>query len=179
MTFAIIDKTVYAKAKARVTEPGKIPPPEERMYSCMMGSLMLPVSLFWFAWTANSDIHWIVPILSGIPFGWGLVLLFVRKDLLCFNTFANIILQLGTSCYLIDSYQALNAASAIAANSLLRYLFAAAFPLFTTQLFDKIGVGWACSLLGFLSIAMLPIPFILYKWGPSLRSRSAYKMGNF
>lgn len=75
--FAIVDKTIYAKAKARVSVPGMIPPPEERMYSAMIGSILLPISLFWFAWTARSDVHWIVPILAGWPFGCGLVLLFV------------------------------------------------------------------------------------------------------
>ena len=80
---------------------------------------------------------------------------------------------------MIDAYKALNAASAIAANSLLRYMLAAAFPLFTVQMYNKLGVDWAASLLGFISVAMLPIPWILYRWGPFLRRRSAYEMGNF
>ena len=81
VTFAIVDKTIYAKAKARVTVKGKIPPPEERLYVCMMGSIMLPISLFWFAWSSKSSVHWIVPVLAGWPFGWGLVLLFVSQPL--------------------------------------------------------------------------------------------------
>lgn len=35
--------------------------------------------------------------------------------------------------YLVDTYQALNGASAIAANGFLRYGLAFAFPLFTLQ----------------------------------------------
>jgi len=35
--------------------------------------------------------------------------------------------------YLVDTYQAMNGASAIAANGLLRYILGAAFPLFTLQ----------------------------------------------
>lgn len=81
VTFAIIDKTIYARAKARVKESGKIPPPEERLYACMLGSFMLPISLFWFAWTSRPSVHWIVPVLAGWPFGWGLVLLFVSLSL--------------------------------------------------------------------------------------------------
>jgi hypothetical protein len=34
--------------------------------------------------------------------------------------------------------------------------------------------AWALSLFGFISVAMLPIPFILFKWGPSLRARSKH-----
>jgi len=66
ITFAIIDLTIYAKAKARVKEAGKIPPPEERLYSCMVGSIMLPIALFWFAWSAAHQHHWILPVLAGI-----------------------------------------------------------------------------------------------------------------
>lgn len=85
ITFVVVDSTIYAKAKRRVVGEGKIPPPEERLYSCMIGSIMMPISLFWFAWTANSgDIHWIVPVLAGVPFGWGLVLLFVSSWLIFF-----------------------------------------------------------------------------------------------
>lgn len=80
--FAVVDKTIYAKAKARVTDPGKIPPPEERLYVCMMGSFLLPASLFWFGWTSKTSVHWIVPVIAGWPFGCGLVLLFVSNVVL-------------------------------------------------------------------------------------------------
>ena len=45
-TFVVIDKTLYAEAKARAP-PGKPPPPEERLYVSMLGSVGIPVSLFW------------------------------------------------------------------------------------------------------------------------------------
>jgi DHA1 family multidrug resistance protein-like MFS transporter len=38
--------------------------------------------------------------------------------------------------------------------------------------YHKLGVGWASSLLGFLSVAFIPIPFLLYKYGETLRKRS-------
>ncbi len=46
ITFVLIDKTLYAKAKERTPE-GKMPPPEERLYISMLGSLGIPISLFW------------------------------------------------------------------------------------------------------------------------------------
>ena len=81
--------------------------------------------------------------------------------------------------YLIDTYGALYAASALAANGLLRYTFGAAFPLFTFQMYSALGIAWAGSLLGFISLLLLPIPWVLYKWGPSLRARSFYKTEAF
>ena len=205
MTFAILDRTLYAKARAKA-EPGKMPPPEERLYTSMLGSLGIPVGLFWwvdnnpasefsfltnirmhllihkcvkrFAWTAQPSIHWIVPILAGIPFGWGIVCLFVSIILTALK-YMLIIPKLGTMTYLIDTYQALNAASAVAANGLLRYTFGAVFPLFTLPMYSKLGIAWAGSLLGFISLLLLPIPWVLYRWGPYLRSRSSYETGDF
>jgi DHA1 family multidrug resistance protein-like MFS transporter len=38
-------------------------------------------------------------------------------------------------------------------------------------MYHNLGVGWASSLLAFLSIAFIPIPFILYKYGETLRKK--------
>jgi MFS family permease len=89
-------------------------PPEARLPLCMLGSIFLPVGLFWFAWTNYPNIHWLVSIIATAPFGFGMVLVF-----------------LGTLNYLIDAY-VIYAASVLAANSVLRSLFGASFPLFTT-----------------------------------------------
>lgn len=73
-TFGIFDATLYAKASAKAD--GK-PAPEHRLYSAMLGSVLLPVGLFWFAWAPGRDVHWIVPVLAGVPFGWGCLTIFV------------------------------------------------------------------------------------------------------
>jgi hypothetical protein len=83
-------------------------------------------------------------------------------------------IQLGGMTYLLDTYEALYGASAVAANGLLRYSFGAAFPMFTLQIYEKLGLGWAISLLDFIGLALLPIPFLLYKFGPILRARSTF-----
>jgi hypothetical protein len=92
-------------------------PPEERLFSAMLGGFLLPIGLFWFAWTARSDVHWISPVLATIPFGIGNMLVFCSCIL-----------------YLIDAYGPLAGASAAAANGLLRYVLGAVFPLFTVQM---------------------------------------------
>lgn len=89
-------------------------PPEARLPPALVGSICLPVGLFWFAWTNSPSIHWIVSIIGTVPFGFGMVLVF-----------------LSVMNYLIDAY-VLYAASVLAANSVLRSLFGAAFPLFTS-----------------------------------------------
>jgi hypothetical protein len=41
-----------------------------------LGAPFLSVSMFWLGWTARSSIHWIVPVLAGIPFGIAYLLIF-------------------------------------------------------------------------------------------------------
>lgn len=63
--------------------------------------------------------------------------------------------------YLPDAYPEY-AASVLAGNDFMRSSFGAGFPLFATGMYHNLGVGWASSTLGFLSVAFIPIPFVLY-----------------
>lgn len=76
--------------------------------------------------------------------------------------------------YSIDCFGPMSGASAMAANGILRYLAGAVFPLFSRQMYKSMGVGWATSLLGFVTVALMPVPWILLKYGPWLRSKSKY-----
>lgn len=46
-------------------------------------------------------------------------------------------------------------------------------------MYETLGIGWATSLLGFISIAMLPIPFVFFKFGPKIRAKSGYDTVKF
>ncbi|CAK7203188.1 hypothetical protein SEUCBS139899_005919 [Sporothrix eucalyptigena] len=151
----IIDKTLYARA-VRLSPTGRAAP-EHRLYSGMAGSIFLPIGLFWYAWASNPGGHWASLAASGIPFGLGAFVLF-----------------LSSIIYLVESYGAGAAASALAANGCIRYLLGAVFPLFTFQMYENLGIHWAGSLFAFLSLALLPIPWILFKYGHKLRARSRF-----
>jgi hypothetical protein len=73
--------------------------------------------------------------------------------------------------YLGDAYPEY-AASVYAGNDFMRSSFGAGFPLFAAAMYNKLGVGWASSLLGFLSILFIPIPFVLYIFGKKIRLQS-------
>ncbi|KAL1881044.1 hypothetical protein Plec18167_003586 [Paecilomyces lecythidis] len=153
--YMTIDMTLYARA-ARQAPNGR-PAPEHRLYAAMVGSIFLPIGLFWYAWEAHQGGHWTAVVASGIPFGLGTFVLF-----------------LSSIIYLVESYGAGAAASALAANGSVRYLLGAVFPLFTIQMYEKLGIHWAGSVFGFLSLALLPIPWILFKFGPMLRKNSRF-----
>ncbi|KAF2227724.1 major facilitator superfamily domain-containing protein [Elsinoe ampelina] len=151
LLYGIFDKTLYVKAAAR--SPDGMAAPEHRLYSGLVGSVLIPASLFWYAWEARQGGDWARLVAAGIPFGLGSFSLF-----------------LSAITYQADVYKAGAAASALAANGTLRYTLGAVFPLFTVQMYEKLGVQWAGSLFAFLSLVLLPIPWLLFKYGPKLRA---------
>ena len=141
---------------ATAAKHGGIAPPEARLVSAIPGAIAIPLGLFWFAWTNYPSIHWISSIMAGAPFGFGMVVIF-----------------LAVTNYLIDAYT-IFAASVLAANSVLRSLFGFAFPLFTKYMYANLGIHWASSVPAFLALACLPAPFLLIKYGESIRRRCPY-----
>ena len=79
----------------------------------------------------------------------------------------------GLFNYTIDAYLFV-AASALSSMTVVRSLFGAGFPLFATQMYDKLDARWASTLLGCIAVLLAPIPFVLYRYGPVLRHRSKY-----
>lgn len=133
-----------------------VPEPEFRLASSILGAVLVPIGLFWFAWTSLPWVHWILPIIGSGIYGCG--------TLLIFN---------GIFTFLVDTYP-LYAASVLAANSFLRCIFAAAFPLFGQQLYRGLGYQWATSLLAFITLAFMPLPYVFYRYGKRLRQRSRF-----
>lgn len=132
--------------------------PEYRLPLANVGSVLIPISLFWFAWTVEIHAHWFVTILSTFFYGLGQIAIF--------NCTQN---------YYIDAFENY-AASAIAAGALFRSIVGGIVPLFTTSLFEKMGVGWGMSIFGFLSVALAPSPLFFYHYGERLRERFAIQL---
>ncbi|KAK4058515.1 hypothetical protein OIO90_000677 [Microbotryomycetes sp. JL221] len=134
--------------------------PEARLPICCVGGILLPIGLFWFAWTVRPSIHWIVPCLAMIPFGLGQVLLF-----------------LPMMNYMVDAYL-IYAASALAANAVIRSIAGAFLPLATARMFHAMSSEWALTFLGFLATILAPIPFLFLKYGARIRSKSRFAPGH-
>ena len=122
---------------------------------CFSALSVLPFGLFIFAFTgAYAHVHWIAPLISGVIFGFAMILLYISAN-----------------SYVIDSYSSY-AASAIAAKTLLRSEAGAMVPLFAEQMFHKMGFQYAGLLLALFSCAIGPIPFIFFFYGHKIRARS-------
>ncbi|KAI8663204.1 MFS domain-containing protein [Fusarium keratoplasticum] len=120
VTIMLCDILIYQKQVVKGL-PSHVPP-EYRLYLALIGSIGLPVGLFWFAWAARLDVSWASPAATIIPFAWGNLCVFV-----------------STMQYISDTYHGSVVAGAASANGLARYSFAGAFPLFTTQTRCRLG----------------------------------------
>lgn len=131
----------------------RAPTPEDRLIGSLIGAPFIPIAFFLLGATSFKHIIWVGPASSGIAFGFGMVL--------CYYAVNN---------YLIDAYQKYPA-SALAAKVFLRSGGGAAFPLFITQMYDRLGLQWASWLLAFIGLGMVLIPFVFYFFGIKLRAK--------
>ncbi|KAF9788500.1 MFS general substrate transporter [Thelephora terrestris] len=136
------------------------PPPENRLSGAIIGGPLLMIGCFWLGWTGEySIIPWYVPMLSTIFIGCGVNLVFA-----------------AFSSYMTDTYL-MYTSSAFAVNTVFRCALGAAFPLFTTAMFEGMGVNWACTLLGLVSLILCPIPIVFLKFGAQIRGDSHFAPG--
>ncbi|KAK1516554.1 hypothetical protein CABS01_06521 [Colletotrichum abscissum] len=161
MLLGIATDPVWHKVRIRLIlknkgqgENGDGSEPEFRLPPAMFGSILVPVGIFMFGWSMYPWVHWIVPIVGTAMFGAGNILLFT-----------------GIWTFLVEAYPRY-AASALAANSFVRCLAAAAFPLFGNQMYVRLGFQWASSLLGFLAIGMMVFPYLFFKYGKLIRGKT-------
>ncbi|PQE14216.1 hypothetical protein CJF31_00006762 [Rutstroemia sp. NJR-2017a BVV2] len=159
-TLALFDRIFYRKHRNTALKTGTVVPPEKRLYPAMLGFLTLPISLFWLAWTGRPDIPAIVPTTSAGLFGFSFVL-----NMLCLPIYNS------------DIFHATYCASMLGALMFMRYCIGASFPLFTPTVLERLGFAWTTSMLGFITVALIPVPWIFFRYGPHLRSKSQYATG--
>ena len=155
LTFTIFSDRWVKKLKVA---NGGMFTPEMRLILSIPFGFMIPITLFWYGWSSFYKLHVLCTIFSLVPIGMGMVGLF-----------------LPLSTYLVDSYP-LYAASATSANVIVRSLAGATLPLAGPPLYSRLGLGWGNSLLGFVSLLMVPLPLIFYKFGARLRAAQKFKL---
>ncbi|OBT42472.1 hypothetical protein VE00_07918 [Pseudogymnoascus sp. WSF 3629] len=127
--------------------------PEMRLTLCFFFACFIPVSFFWYGWSAQAHAHWIVPIIGLMPFGFGMIGLFV-----------------SIQTYIVDAFPEY-AASGIAAMTVCRSVFGAFLPLAGPAMYSKLKYGWGNSLLGFIALALVPVPIFVNRYGGVIRKK--------
>ncbi|CCE62967.1 hypothetical protein TPHA_0D03310 [Tetrapisispora phaffii CBS 4417] len=149
--------TFYCENKYLAITRRRKPNPEDRLLGAMIGAPFAAISLWMLGATATKKVIWVAPASSGLPFGYGMVLIYYSLN-----------------NYIIDCY-AQYASSALATKVFLRSAGGAAFPLFTTQMYHNLGLHWASWLLAFIASGMVLIPYLFYTFGKGLRARLSKK----
>ncbi|KAI9054621.1 hypothetical protein LZ554_001774 [Drepanopeziza brunnea f. sp. 'monogermtubi'] len=125
--------------------------------ACIAGPFIV-LSLFWSAWTSRATVHWVVPALSGIPYGLGYIL--------TISSLLN---------YLVDNYASF-ASSANAASGLTRQFVGAGLPFAAVPMYTRLSIPWASSLLGLVAALMGLIPFVFWAYGDKILARSEWAL---
>jgi hypothetical protein len=113
----------------------------------------IPASLFIYAWTTRASVHWIVPCLSFLLYGFGMIGIFIPCQ-----------------TYAVDAFLE-TSASAVAVLVFMRSIFGAFLPLVGPVVYESLGLGMGNTVLGILALVVTPAPFIFIKWGGKIRRR--------
>ncbi|KLO99477.1 multidrug resistant protein [Fusarium fujikuroi] len=152
-TFPSVFQDVDKLLGSKKGEENAAPRPEDRLLLMKWLGPITPLGLFIYGWTAENRVHWIVPIIGTFIVGFGSLFVVIPGQI-----------------YLVDAFGAEAAASAMAANLLVRSPFGAFLDLTAEPLYSKLGLGWGNSVLGFITLAFTPVPWIFYTYGERLRT---------
>ncbi|KAI0179383.1 MFS multidrug transporter [Hypoxylon sp. FL1284] len=131
--------------------------PEQRLPPVIFGGFILPIGLFMYGWTAEAHVQYMAPIVATGILGVGLV-----------ST------TIPVRSYLVDAF-GIYSASAIAGCAVFRNLGGTFMPLAGPPLYQRLGLGWGNSVLGFIALAFIPVPLLLMRYGEALRLRDKRK----
>lgn len=137
-----------------------IPALEYRLFPAMIGGFGVLTSLFWIAWTASPKYHFLSPIFGTLLYVWG-----------------NMSVLISAISYLFDAYPPRGTLAGLTTAACFRLALAGVMPLVIIQMILGLTGSWAYSLFGFIAAAMLPLPWLLFKFGPTLRMHSKYGPG--
>ncbi|KAK8198669.1 hypothetical protein M8818_006536 [Zalaria obscura] len=144
--------TLTAYKKRFLARGGSVP--EDRLPPMIFGAAVLPPALWWFAWSTHT--HWVSQVIAGYFIGLGLLLVFICGIV-----------------YVVDVYHQ-HANSAVSIHVVMRSVVSCSFPLFATPMFESLGTDWACTLLGFVCLLMVPAPVVFLRYGKDIRKWSRF-----
>ncbi|KFH48645.1 putative transporter -like protein [Hapsidospora chrysogenum ATCC 11550] len=156
----LLGNAIFGQASDRILSKksgGMELKPEFRLPLMIPGAFCIPMCFFIYGWATYYKLHWMMPICATSLLGIGLNLSLMTIQV-----------------YLVDTYT-LYSASALAAATILRSLFGAFLPLAGPPLYDALGLGWGNSTLGFIAVALIPVPFLFIRYGEAIRTNPRFQ----
>lgn len=130
--------------------------PEYRLPLVILGSLALPVAVAAYGWIAQSRLPLPAMLACVALLGFTMMLGY-----------------LPVTAYVVDAL-GVYSASGMTAMIVSRCLMGTFFPLAAGPLVRRFGYGWGFTVLAGISVALAPIPMVLYRYGGRWRERSPY-----
>ncbi|KAI9769577.1 MAG: hypothetical protein M1835_006693 [Candelina submexicana] len=151
------DRLFLASASRNTENPGQ-PIHEARLYTSIPGQVLFAGGLFWYGWTSQSHIHWLVPVGGLGCIGFGICTTYVAVYHYCTESFPK------------------HSAAANGATSFSRFIFCGFLGLAWNPMQRKMGIQWAASCLGFIGLVITLAPVIMLVKGDGMRRRSYYTL---
>lgn len=127
--------------------------PEYRLPCLCFSGVGIPIGLVWYGWSAQHELHWIMPAIGSAIFSFSFIAVF--------QTIQNYLIDMNTRI----------AASSIASCSIYRSVFGFALPLAATPMYDKLNYGWGNTMCAFIALALgIPFPIFCLVYGERLRN---------
>ncbi|KAI5196060.1 MFS general substrate transporter [Aureobasidium subglaciale] len=136
-----------AEASRMKAEGLQQPRPEHCLLLMIWLSPFVAVGLLIYGWSAQYKVHWIAPIIGTFFIGLGAYFVLMPAQL-----------------YIIKSFKQ-QAASALGAYNLLRYIGGTFVPLAGPRLYNSLHLGWGNTLLAFLALVFVLAPMMFYRYG--------------
>lgn len=149
---SFLDK-VYVKLRDSNEGIGQ---PEYRLPLVLIGSILFPMSVLMYGWSAELQLHVSVLLLSVALMGAFLMLSFVPL-----------------MAYVVDAFS-IYSASSVTALIVTRCLMGTFLPLTVQPAIEKLGFGWGLTIFAAISFATIPIPYCAYRYGRKWRQLSKY-----
>lgn len=126
--------------------------PEYRIPYLVPDMVLMSVGLFWYGWSAERILPWIMVDVKTVVF-----------------TLGSFVASQAIMAYQLDEFAELST-SANSASRVVSYVLAFIFPIFAPAMYEEMGYGWGNSVLGFVVIALgLPVCWVLWTHGARLR----------
>lgn len=130
--------------------------PEGRLPIAIAGGFLMPIAAALYGWTAQAHVQ-VYGFLSTVT-------------IMCIAVVFSLAPMMT---YITDTFSEFSA-SAMTAVLVSRCVMAALLPLTLPPLTDKLGYGWAFTILAAIALVLAPIPCLVMRYGPTWRSSSIY-----
>ncbi|KAJ5724026.1 hypothetical protein N7488_002061 [Penicillium malachiteum] len=152
LTQYLIRRDIYRARAQNQSRPG----PEFNLYLSMFTAPFFDISLFWMGWISRPSISLWCPLVAAAAFGFGALGIFVSSYQYVAAAFEN------------------HSASALASLQMFRLVAAGIMACIAQIMYNNLGVGWTMTLLGGIATLFLPVPYVMFFFGPRIRRWSRH-----